>query len=227
MKNKKVLGILGGMGHMASAHFFELMVRYQQREFGFVHDADFYKSVIYNIALRELDNVGIINEDIAKQQLIDEAKKLAAFPVDIMAIPCNSAHYFFDDIQKAVGIPMVSIIKETAEAVKRSGEEKVGIICTSSTRALRLYENALSGIETISPVGIQQLTVDNIILNIQAGWKEEETKQVLLKIVDQMLMAGAGGVIVGCTELSIPLHDSDRPLFDSSKILVEGLFKAL
>jgi aspartate racemase len=55
----------------------------------------------------------------------------------------------------------------------------------------------------------------------------EGMKQSLLKIIDKMLEGGAEGVIVGCTELPILLKDTDRPIFDSSKILVEALFKAL
>lgn len=227
MKKDKVLGVLGGMGAAATSYFFDLMVRYQQIEFGFIHDAEFYKSVIYNITLRELDNVGIINAEIAKEQLIAEAKKLAAFPVDIMVMPCNSAHYFFDDVQGAVGLPMVSIIKATANEVIKSGKKKIGIICTSSTRLLRLYENELEGIEIIHPNELHQLSVDNIILNIQAGSEMEEMKHGLLRIIDRMLTDGAEGVVAGCTELPILLKDTDRPIFDSSKILVEAMFKAL
>ena len=227
MKKDKVLGVLGGMGAAATSYFFDLTVRYQQIEFGFIHDAEFYKSVIYNITLRELDNVGIINAEIAKEQLIAEAKKLAAFPVDIMVMPCNSAHYFFDDVQGAVGLPMVSIIKATANEVIKSGKKKIGIICTSSTRLLRLYENELEGIEIIHPNELHQLSVDNIILNIQAGSEMEEMKHGLLRIIDRMLTDGAEGVVAGCTELPILLKDTDRPIFDSSKILVEAMFKAL
>ena len=227
MKKDKIIGVLGGMGHSATQYFFDLMVRYQQVEFGFIHDAEFYKSVIYNIALRELDNVGIINAEIAKEQLIVEAKKLAAFPVDIMVMPCNSAHYFFDDVQKAVGIPMVSIIKAVADEVITSRKKKIGIVCTSSTRSLKLYENELSDVEIIHPNELQQLSIDNIILNIQAGSEMDEMKHSLMRIIDKMLADGAEGVIAGCTELPILLKDTDRPIFDSSKILVEAMFKAL
>jgi aspartate racemase len=227
LNKKPVIGVFGGMGHSATAHFFNLMVKYQQVVLSCVQDEDFYKSVIYNTALTEWDEKGFVNSQNVKIQLLEEIEKLARFPVDIIAIPCNTVHYFFNDMQKSVTVPIVNMVESVAQKVINSGKKKAGILCSRSTRELRLYENNLDSVETIMCDENEQTIVDKAILDIQAGRNKLVTVGNLHRIMGKMGDNGADGIIVGCTELPVYLHNSPYPMFDSSEILVESLFKRI
>jgi aspartate racemase len=227
MKHDKVIGVLGGMGHACTAHFFRLMVEYQQRVLNCVQDEDFYKSVIYNTALTDWNETGFVDKEKVKEQLIQEVKVLWNFPVDIIAIPCNTVHYFYKEMQDAVPVPIINMVEEVARKVLLSGKKVVGVISSRSTEELKLYGNRLSGLTVISCTDEEQAIVDNVILNVQAGAHGAENKLTLTAIIERMIGIGVRGIIIGCTELSIPLHGTPYAVFDSSQILVESLFKEI
>jgi len=222
MDNKKVISVLGGMGAASTAHFFNLLVEHQQK-LGCVQDEDFNKSVIYNTALTDWDNTGFVNALSVKEQLISEIKKLENFGCDIIGIPCNTVHYFYQEMQDSIDVPIVNMVKETAQRVIEAKIKTVGLVCSRSTRELGVYDHYLSGIEII--YNMDQSAIDEIILNVQAGRHQNKGLIELSRIVNSLIDSGAEAVIIGCTELSIPLQNSKLPLFDSSKILVESLFK--
>jgi len=224
LDNKKEYGILGGMGPASTVHFLNLFVEYQQK-LGCVQDEDFNKVIIYNTALTEWDNTGFVNALSVKKQLISEIKKLENFGCDVIGIPCNTVHHFYQEMQDSISVPIVNMVKETALRVIEAKIKTVGLICTRSTRELGVYERYLSGIEII--YSIEQSTIDDVILDIQAGRHQNKSLIKLSRIVNSLIDSGAEAVIVGCTELSIPLHNSKLPLFDSSKILVESLLSKL
>ena len=140
MKHDKVIGILGGMGAASTAHAFQLLVNYQQDILGCVQDEDFYKTVIYSIALKDWDETGFVNQESVKNQLVEEIRKLEAFGVDIIAIPCNTVHYFYREMQAAVRTEIINMVEETAHEVIKNGRRKIGIVSSRSTRDLKLYE---------------------------------------------------------------------------------------
>ncbi len=213
------------MGHLATSNFFQLMVEHQQKVLGCVQDGEFYKSIIYNIALEEWDNTGFVNLESVKEQLIKEIKRLD--DCDVIAIPCNTVHCFYDDMQKEVKAPIINIIGETAKRVVQSGVKKVGILCSKSTRELELYKKFLPDIEIFYPK--HQEIIDSIVEDIQAGRSELESICDLTNIAYTMIYEDpqVEAVIIGCTELSIPLKDTTLPVYDSSKILCEVLFKEI
>ena len=173
---KKMIGVLGGMGHASTAHSFNLLVEYQQLKLGCVQDEDFYKSVIYNTAMTEWDNTGFVDTESVKKQLVEEIKKLQGIGCEIVGIPCNTVHLFYKEMQDLINIPIVNMIEETAKRVIQSGIKAVGIICSRSTREYGIYEKYLPGIEVI--YSAHQNLIDEVILNVQAGDMPVKTIQL-------------------------------------------------
>lgn len=224
MNSKKIIGVLGGMGHACTVHFLQLLVEYQQKVLHCVQDGEFYKSIIYNTALEEWNNTGFVNLESVKEQLLKEIKRLDDFGCDVIVVPCNTVHHFYLDMKNAVKTPMISIIEETSKRAIESGIKKVGILCSKSTRELELYKKYLD-IEILYP--LEQDLIDAIIEDVQAGRNEAFDAIMLNGIMQEMINDGAEAIIVGCTELSIPLKNSILPIYDSSKILCEALFKEI
>ena len=115
MKNKTV-GVLGGLGPMASVYFYEMVVNMTDAK----TDQEHVDMIITNRATtpdRTAFIVGESDEDPSKV-LIDDAKKLENYGVDFIAMTCNTAHYFYNKIANSINIPMLNIVEETIKHAK-------------------------------------------------------------------------------------------------------------
>ncbi|QUL99735.1 MAG: amino acid racemase [Candidatus Fermentithermobacillus carboniphilus] len=156
--------------------------------------------------------------------LIATAKNVEKAGASFIAIPCNTAHYFYDDIRSAVSIPVLHIMKEVARSVKGK-VKKAGLLASTGTVKTGLYERALNevGIEMIVPEGRDQDKVMEAIYLVKAG-KLEEAKAIVLEQGKLLVSQGVEVVIAGCTEIPLILRDGDLPVavIDATKILAEA-----
>ena len=125
MKNKTV-GVLGGLGPMASVYFYEMVVNMTDAK----TDQEHVDMIITNRATtpdRTAFIVGESDEDPSKV-LIDDAKKLENYGVDFIAMTCNTAHYFYNKIANSINIPMLNIVEETIKHAKATNHKKLGFL---------------------------------------------------------------------------------------------------
>jgi aspartate racemase len=171
------------------------------------------------------DETGFSNPESVKQQLINGVKKIENWGADFIVLPCNTVHYFLNDMQAAVSIPILSILNATIETVKNHHHTKIGILSSASTRLLELYKKPFEehGFETVITSDEEQTAVDSVILTIMAGNHGSKELAVLKTIVQRMSQSGAQAIVLACTELPLALSqkDIDIPLFDTLNILVE------
>ncbi|MCC6448132.1 MAG: amino acid racemase [Chitinophagaceae bacterium] len=226
MKDKKIIGILGGMGPAATVNFFDDIVKISQEKYGAEQDTDFPIVYLYNTALEGFNETGFEDMDLVKKQLINDVKKLAGWGADFIVMPCNTVHYFIDDLRASINIPILSIIESTIAEVNKMQYKKVGIISSASTRHLGLYENKLKDEKIMCIVANEdeQSLLDKVILSVMSGKQGEMEKEILKNIIKRMGNDGAEVVILGCTELplAININDSDLPLLNTIKILAEN-----
>lgn len=225
---KKIIGILGGMGPAASAYCYSQIIRLAQEKYGARNDADFPRVVLYNLALAEMNENGISDNDrvVAGMRVVDGVQKLEQLGSDFVIIPCNTAHYFFQAIEAIARIPVLNIIEETSRKVKDSRCDMVGVCGTTSTIRWGLYEHALQkrGIGVVLPDTKQQKSIAGVIANVEAGRHGEWDKRILQSIAKDFAKRGAKGMILGCTELPLAINegDTDIKVFDTSSILAEA-----
>ena len=159
--------------------------------------------------------------------MIKGSKKLENMGSQILTMPCNSAEYFFEDINKEITIPFFSMIEEVAKKIKKNKYKKIGLLATKTTIDKKLYDKklSLSKVEIIKPKN--QEAISNIISNILAGEKSQKDKEKLLEIIEKMKREGAETIILGCTDLPILINQSDTqiPLVNTIKILAEATIK--
>ncbi len=226
MKKNKTIGILGGMGPEASANLYQRIIKYAQYKYGAVQDFDYPPIIIYSLPLLGFNETGIRDGDLVKKQLIDGVKKLAYAGCDLIIIACNTVHYFYDDMQSAVNIPVLNIIEETRRRVLDLGYKKVGLFASESTNKLKLYQDkfAAAGIEVIFPNKKQQDILNGVIKHVMGGNQGISDIVALKDIARDYIKQGAKAIIMGCTEIPLAINQThtDIKLFDTVEIIVQS-----
>ena len=207
MENKTV-GVLGGLGPMASVYFYEMVVNMTDAK----TDQEHVDMIITNRATtpdRTAFIVGDSKED-PSEVLINDAKKLEAYGVDFIVMTCNTAHYFYNKIANSVNIPLINIVEETIKHAKETNHKKLGILATTGNIKTNLYQSMCEkyNMEYLVLDENRQSQVMEIIYDdIKSGKPADMDK--FNAIVDYLKENNCDGVILGCTELSILKNDNN------------------
>ena len=225
----KLLGILGGLGPMATAYFYELLTSLTVVE----RDQDHIDMVISSRSSTPDRSSFILgqSDDNPLPIMIEEAKKLEIYGADVIAIPCNTAHYFYDGIAKEINIPILNIIDETVAHLYDSGVRKAALFATEGTCKAGTYQRSGKGkVEIITPDKKDQDIITDIIFeSIKKGLDPDINS--FSEIADRMKSLGCERVILGCTELSLvkknyEIIKNDDFFVDSLEILARRTVEA-
>lgn len=224
---KKTLGIIGGVGPLATMFIGEMIVRRTKAS----KDQEHVHIIIDNDTTIP-DRTAYILEQTNPNPipfLQRDAQKLASYGADIICIPCNTAHAFYEEMQEACPVPILHMIRETAKRAQELGAKSVGILATDGTLAAEVYQQALLEVD-IQPVlpnmEIQQQVMAAIYDYVKAG--QSVNKELWQPIEDEMLQQNCDLIILGCTELSIinkELH-LGRRYIDSLLVLADAAISA-
>ena len=215
-----LLGILGGLGPMSGICFCEMLTAHTYAK----KDSDHINFLLSSRATtpdRSSFILGLSHEDPAPI-MINEANRLKNAGADIIAIPCNTAHYFYRRICDSVDIPIINIIEETASFCEFEGLARVSVLATEGTISSGAYSDVFSarGIDIIPLYAEEQAIITNTIFNEIKSGAEPDVNRVL-EVCDALRARGCERIILGCTELSL-IRDklSPRSLFvDSLEVL--------
>ncbi|MHB1812988.1 MAG: cysteate racemase [Thermoplasmataceae archaeon] len=207
MKNKRtddprLLGILGGMGPAATIDFMEKLLRTTNAE----KDQDQIPAVVYNNTVIPDRNDAYLKGGISPApELIKSAKVLEKAGCDIIAIPCNTAHIWYDKIAENTEVEILNAPLIVSEQLPES--IKAGIICTTPVKLSGLYEDALSrkGVDLIYPE--QQQDVMDAIYKVKSG-NMMEAEDLFMGQVDFLMESGSEKIIAGCSEVPVALKKS-------------------
>jgi len=225
--NRKIIGILGGMGPEASGYLYKLLIDLSIKHFNAKQNDDFPEVLIHSIPVPDFISSNKKRGE-ALQMLVERVQCLNKLNVSCLSIACNTAHVLLDDLRKNSDAPFVSMIDEVVQIVKDNNHKTVGLLGTPSTIRYQLYQKALEvdGILTIIPNTQQIKTLEQIIRNILAGELLIQDTKKLKNIADSLRNKGADGIILGCTEL--PLVFPSRyplPSYNSVEILALALLR--
>ncbi len=199
-----LIGILGGMGPMASQLFYKMVTMHTKAE----KDQDHINLLLLSDASMPDRTAAILSGqyEAPYQQLLDDAMFLEKAGCQAIAITCNTAHFFVDMIEPKLHIPILHMIRETAEAASRacSPGARVGVMATDGTVRTGLYQKALEGrgLEPYTPpAAIQREVMHQIYDRIKSGLPcDAESWE---RIEADYRGAGCQTVILACTELSV------------------------
>ncbi len=201
-KHTPVLGILGGLGPMASAYFYELLISHTDASCDQEHI-----DIILNSHATTPDRTAYImgqQEDNPLSVMVEDIRRMKTYGADLVAIPCNTAHYFYDKLIASTDLPILNIMEETAACLTHLGVRKAGILATDGTVMTGTYDRYLNahGIDCIRPTKEDQKTVMHIIYEEIKNGKAPDL-DAFLSVSAHLCDMGAEVLILGCTELSL------------------------
>ena len=216
----KLPGIIGGLGPMASVYFYEMITEHTLAECDQDH-IDLLLSSRATTPDRTAYILGQSNES-PLPVMIAEAKRLISVGADVIVIPCNTAHYFYDGLCEAISVPVINIMTETVKYCVGKGMKKVGILATEGTVRSGTYERVCReyGVETAYPCDASQKLINEIIYDdIKKGIPADMEK--FGRVAYELREQSCDTLILGCTELSLVKRNGHLGKFytDSLEVL--------
>ena len=201
---KKTIGILGGMGPLATADLFEKITLLTEAE----TDRDHIRVYIDSNA-RIPDRTAAIlgNGEDPVPEMASALRNLEKCGADCIIMPCNTAHYFLPRLQEMTQISFLSILAAAADACKaRFPGKTIGILGTTGTLTANLYQAALAeaGVAYQTPNAQEQEALMRVIYQgVKAGKGPDSYRADFLTVLEGMHTLGAEVFLLGCTELPL------------------------
>lgn len=198
----KTIGIIGGMGPLATAKMYERIILNTKAS----TDQDHPHTIIdSNTNIPDRTKYILHGGSDPRVEIIKSAKRLETAGADFLIMPCNTSHYFYEDINKEVKIPLINMVKETVKTIKEDlKSKKVGILSTKGVMFSGVYNNELekNNLTPVLPSKEGQEVVMELIYNIKKGIYNSEIDK-FRDCIEEMRLNGADIFILGCTELSV------------------------
>lgn len=218
----KELGIIGGLGPMATACFMEMLTKMTDAS----SDQEHIRMVIVSDPTIPDRTDYILGKSDANplKKMIKAGKRLERMSVDFIAVPCMTAHCFHSQLDDAIRLPIINGISQTARYLRHCGVSSVGLMATKGTVASGIFRTELEkqGIACIHPDSNGQDIITEIIFDgIKAD--KEINMQKFHKCKEDLRKAGSECIILGCTELSVLKNNYDigSGFLDAMEVLAQ------
>ncbi len=218
----KTIGLIGGMSWESSLEYYRIVNETTKAKLGGLHSA---KSIMYSVDFAEIERLQHQNRwQEAAHVLIEAARSIENSGADFIVLCTNTMHKVAEEIQAHINIPFLHIADATARQITDSGIKKVGLLGTRFTMEEDFYKSRLtekSGLDVIIPDADAREIVHRVIYDeLVVGEIRQESKERYLNIIQQLVDGGAEGIILGCTEIGLLVHQGDCrvPLFDTTRI---------
>ena len=218
----KKLGILGGMGPLATYTLYKNILESTPAK----KDQDHIDMVILNASYIPDRTAGILHGGESPLPfLLAALKTLEAAGCDLIAVPCNTSHYFYGEMQKSCKAEILNMIGLTAERAQSLGISKVYLMATEGTAKTGVYEKYfdLRNIKISPPSETEIAEMMRVIYEIKAG-KSPDTKK-LRDIAEKYNKLGCEKIILGCTELSAAKGLCGNMFIDAMDVLKDKILE--
>jgi aspartate racemase len=218
----KTIGLLGGMSWESTVGYYQLINEGIKAALGGLHSAEI---VLYSVDFDPIEKLQHREKwEQTAEMLSRAARRIQAGGADVLLICTNTMHKVAEQIEHAIDIPLLHIADATAEALVAEQITTVGLLGTAFTMEQDFYKGRLRdryGLEVLVPERADREIVHRTIYDeLCLGQHNESSKTQFLRIIDQLAGQGAGGVILGCTEIGMLVQQSDTPirLFDTTRL---------
>jgi aspartate racemase len=221
----KTIGLIGGMSWESTLSYYQAINLGVKEQLGGLHSA---KLVMVSVDFAEIEKMQHAGDWAAVAEiLIDAAKSLEVAGADGFIICTNTMHKVAEQVAAEVRMPLLHIADATAEALKRDGISRVGLLGTSFTMEQEFYKTRLiqTGLDVLIPDTQQRQLVHSVIFQeLCLGDIKLGSKKAYLEIIQSLASRGAEAVILGCTEIGLLIQQADTSvtLYDTTKIHAEA-----
>jgi len=228
----KTIGMIGGMSWESSIEYYRIVNEKVKEKLGGLHSA---VSLMYSVDFAEIEALQHAGKwEEATHSMIKAAQHVEAGGADFVVICTNTMHKMADEVEAAIGIPLLHIADATAEAIKAQGLSNIGLLGTKFTMEEDFYRGRLvdkHGLDVLIPDAEDREIVHRVIYDeLVLGEIKDESREQYKQIIEKLIAVGAQGIILGCTEIGLLVKDKDSsvPLFDTTTIhAVSAVEKAL
>lgn len=220
----KKLGVIGGMGPEATSFFYARVIARTKAEC----DQEHIDMVILSHASMPDRTQAILTGE--KKEFLQEIKKdiaaLETLGVSNIAIPCNTSHYFLDEIQAYTEISIINMIEESVRTIIKDypKSKKIGIMGTDGTIKSGIYNSVCKkyGLSCVAPAENNQKKVMSLIYEDIKKGKKGDAKKFDCAYADLMEQQ-CDAIILACTELSVfkEYHQVPKNCIDAMDVLVK------
>ena len=223
--SQKTIGVLGGMSNQATGEYYRLLNRKLNERLGGWDNGEI---VIVSVNFGNIEYfVRNGRWDEAHAYLAEKADRLERAGADLVICVSNTMHRVVEPIMTARGTPFIHIADPTGAAIRGAGLGRVGLLGTMPVMtSTDLHDRYLErfGVELVLPITADREVIDRIIFDeLVRGQMHERSKRDYLRIVDNLRVRGAEGVILGCTEIFLLISQVDLPdfpVFDTTELHV-------
>jgi aspartate racemase len=223
----KRVGILGGMGPMATVDFFRKLVEETPAQC----DEDHLPVVVYSVPQMPSRNAAIMqNGPSPLPEMLAGLQALEAQGAELVAIPCNTAHYWYEALCREGGLPIMHIVDAVCDALGESGSAggPVGLMSTEATLAARIYHDRLArhGFEPLVNPPDERDRYVNVAIDLVKRNRPVEAGALARAAVESLIARGARKIVLGCTELPVALEagapESMQACIDATRALARA-----
>lgn len=212
MRQAGILGIIGGVGPLATWDLAKQVTHFTQAE----SDQEHIRILIdSNTSIPDRTQAILYGGPSPVPHILESARLLEKAGADFLAMPCNTGHYYHAEIAQAISIPFLHMIDEVGKELRQQGAQRVAVLATDGTRQTDIYTNVLErqGIHTFYPDDEGQKLVMRVIYDYVKAGNMDFPAQEIFALVEALHAEGAEKIVLGCTELpvvfdSIGLHNS-------------------
>lgn len=222
---KKTLGIIGGMGPLATADLFRKIVEHTEA----ACDQDHIHILIdNNTNIPDRTRALLDGGPDPTQELQKSAKRLIAAGAEGLMMPCNTAHNFHEAVRAVSDVPVLHMIDLTRDALEARGVTCAALLATTGTFRTGIYQSRFDGrVQLLTPNEEEQEAVmDMIYGGVKAGVTDYDASKVQA-CAERLIAEGAQTIILGCTELplAMELYRLDFPATDPTLELAKGAIR--
>lgn len=216
----KTIGIIGGMGPLATCDLFRKIIEVTDAGC----DQEHIRVCIDNNTQIPDRTAAILGRGISPvEEMVKSARRLRDMGANVLIMPCNTAHYFYKDVSESVEIPVLNMIEETAAAIQKKGMQHVGLLATDGTIQSGVYADVFKKMNitvTVPSREGQKAVMDVIYKGVKAGNYQIDLTD-FYRAVEELLDAGAETLVLGCTELPVAFQEFhiDKPFVDPTQVL--------
>ena len=199
-----MIGILGGMGTQAGLDFCNKLAVLNRGKI----DQKYPMFILYNKSKIPKRPENLKKYYNVLKSLIEGCRLLQKNKCKFIVMPCNTAHYWRNDLQKKIKIPILSMPKEVFIYTKRNckRKSKIGILCTEATLKTKIYNRYFDkDFELVSPnKSLQKRSVNKAIKFVKMG-KVKDAEKAIKSAINYLIKIKCKKIILGCTELPIAI----------------------
>ncbi len=217
----KTIGLIGGMSWESTIPYYKIINEAVKARLGGLHSA---KIILYSVEFDEIERCQSSGDWEKSGSILGRAAQaLEAAGADFLLICTNTMHKVAPQIASMVRIPIVHIADATAGELEKSHIRRVGLLGTKYTMTQDFYKQKLTdrGIDVLIPDEADIELVNDVIFHeLCVGEINDASREQFRRIIGSLGEKGAEGVILGCTEIGLLIHQADSPLpvFDTTLI---------